>query len=74
MYPLFSVLIFFLLAVSFVVMLAGAEGEFSEEYFSKLTVKQLRLFIAERGSDCTGCAEKDEFVKKAYSVRVCVAV
>ena len=31
---------------------------------SKLRVKQLRSILAERGVECKGCVEKDEFVKK----------
>jgi mesencephalic astrocyte-derived neurotrophic factor len=31
---------------------------------SKLRVKQLKQILAERGVECTGCVEKEEFVKK----------
>jgi hypothetical protein len=31
---------------------------------SKLRVKQLKQILAERGVECVGCVEKDEFVKK----------
>ena len=60
-----------LLVLCLIIAVTGVEDEFNEEYLKKLTVKQLRTFIAERGSDCTGCAEKEEFVKMAYSIRVC---
>mmetsp|Transcript_181 Transcript_181/g.465 ORF Transcript_181/g.465 Transcript_181/m.465 type:complete len:167 (-) Transcript_181:100-600(-) len=31
---------------------------------SKLRVKQLKSILADRGVECTGCLEKDEFIKK----------
>jgi len=31
---------------------------------SKLRVKQLRQILAERGVECKGCVEKEEFVKR----------
>uniref|UniRef100_A0A7S3L3W4 Mesencephalic astrocyte-derived neurotrophic factor homolog n=1 Tax=Amphora coffeiformis TaxID=265554 RepID=A0A7S3L3W4_9STRA len=31
---------------------------------SKLRVKQLKQILSQRGVECTGCVEKDEFVKK----------
>jgi hypothetical protein len=31
---------------------------------SKLRVKQLKMILAQRGVECTGCLEKEEFVKK----------
>ena len=31
---------------------------------SKLRVKQLKQILSQRGVECTGCIEKDEFVKK----------
>ena len=32
--------------------------------FSKLKVKQLKSILADRGVECKGCVEKDEFIKK----------
>lgn len=32
--------------------------------YSKLRVKELKNILAERGVECTGCIEKDDFVKK----------
>merc|ERR1712100_106728 len=32
--------------------------------FKKMRVKQLKAILAERGVDCKGCAEKQDFVKK----------
>lgn len=31
---------------------------------SKLRVKQLKQILSERGVECKGCVEKDEFIKK----------
>lgn len=31
---------------------------------SKLRVKQLKQILNERGVECVGCVEKEEFVKK----------
>ena len=31
---------------------------------SKLRVKQLKAILSERGVECKGCLEKDEFIKK----------
>eukprot|EP00586_Coscinodiscus_wailesii_P015582 CAMPEP_0172492730 /NCGR_PEP_ID=MMETSP1066-20121228/23965_1 /TAXON_ID=671091 /ORGANISM="Coscinodiscus wailesii, Strain CCMP2513" /LENGTH=126 /DNA_ID=CAMNT_0013262519 /DNA_START=267 /DNA_END=647 /DNA_ORIENTATION=+ len=31
---------------------------------SKLRVKQLKKILSERGVDCKGCVEKEEFIKK----------
>eukprot|EP00526_Cylindrotheca_closterium_P029604 CAMPEP_0113638360 /NCGR_PEP_ID=MMETSP0017_2-20120614/20090_1 /TAXON_ID=2856 /ORGANISM="Cylindrotheca closterium" /LENGTH=49 /DNA_ID=CAMNT_0000549453 /DNA_START=6 /DNA_END=155 /DNA_ORIENTATION=- /assembly_acc=CAM_ASM_000147 len=31
---------------------------------SKLRVKQLKAILSERGVECKGCVEKEEFVKK----------
>lgn len=31
---------------------------------SKLRVKQLKSILADRGVECTGCIEKEEFIKK----------
>jgi hypothetical protein len=31
---------------------------------SKLRVKQLKQILAERGVECKGCVEKEEFVKR----------
>lgn len=31
---------------------------------SKLRVKQLKAILSERGVECKGCVEKDEFIKK----------
>jgi len=31
---------------------------------TKLRVKQLKSILADRGVECTGCIEKDEFVRK----------
>ncbi len=30
----------------------------------KLKVKELKQILADRGIDCNGCTEKDDFVKK----------
>jgi hypothetical protein len=32
--------------------------------FSKLRVKQLKAILAQRGVECKGCVEKDEFIQK----------
>jgi hypothetical protein len=32
--------------------------------FSKLRVKQLKSILADRGVECKGCIEKEEFIKK----------
>lgn len=39
--------------------------------YSKLRVKELKNILAERGVECTGCIEKDDFVKKC-KVKCCV--
>ena len=33
--------------------------------FNKMRIKQLRIFLQERGLECKGCAEKSDFVKMA---------
>jgi hypothetical protein len=35
-----------------------------EKDISKLRVKQLKQILADRGVECKGCVEKEEFVKK----------
>ena len=34
---------------------------------SKLRVKQLKSILADRGVECTGCLEKEEFIKKVQA-------
>jgi len=36
----------------------------SQKDYSKLRVKQLKSILADRGVECKGCAEKEEFVKR----------
>lgn len=42
---------------------AKTEGLKSED-FKKMRVKQLKQILADRGVECKGCSEKDEFVKR----------
>jgi hypothetical protein len=39
-------------------------GNLEKKDLSKLRVKQLRQILSERGVECKGCVEKEEFIKK----------
>lgn len=41
-----------------------ATAKLEKQDLSKLRVKQLKSILADRGVECKGCAEKEEFVKK----------
>jgi len=41
-----------------------ATAKLEKQDLSKLRVKQLKGILGERGVECKGCVEKDEFVKK----------
>jgi len=38
----------------------------TQEELAKMPVKKLRQFLAARGLECKGCAEKEDFVKMAF--------
>lgn len=67
-----------MLVVQFLIVLAitvyavegsSSSGVFSEDDFKKMSVKKLRAFIAERGSDCALCTEKQEFIQMALELK-----
>ena len=39
----------------------------TQEELAKMPVKKLRQFLAARGLECKGCAEKEDFVKMAFA-------
>lgn len=41
-----------------------ATEKMEKKDLSKLRVKQLKSILADRGVECKGCLEKDEFIKK----------
>ena len=41
-----------------------ATEKLEKQDLSKLRVKQLKQILSERGVDCKGCVEKEEFIKK----------
>ena len=45
------------------------EEQVTQEDMKKLPIKRLRQFLAARGLECRGCAEKDDYVKMAYENR-----
>ena len=47
-------------SVKFPVKTAGLD----KQDYTKLRVKQLRQILADRGVECKGCAEKEDFVKR----------
>ena len=48
---------------------ALCEESLTNEDIKKLPIKRLRQFLAERGLECRGCAEKDDYVKMVYENR-----
>eukprot|EP00239_Pterosperma_sp_CCMP1384_P005825 CAMPEP_0197853522 /NCGR_PEP_ID=MMETSP1438-20131217/22889_1 /TAXON_ID=1461541 /ORGANISM="Pterosperma sp., Strain CCMP1384" /LENGTH=138 /DNA_ID=CAMNT_0043467961 /DNA_START=186 /DNA_END=602 /DNA_ORIENTATION=+ len=51
-------------------MVRSEEEVATEELnFAKMRVKQLKAFLAERGVECKGCAEKEHFVEKCEASR-----
>jgi mesencephalic astrocyte-derived neurotrophic factor len=40
------------------------EAEASNEDIKKLRVKQLKSILSDRGVECDGCIEKEDFVKR----------
>jgi len=44
-------------------------AEVSDEAIEKMSIKQLRSFLLDRGAECTGCAEKPDFVKLAKETK-----
>eukprot|EP01013_Petalomonas_cantuscygni_P002180 TRINITY_DN12215_c0_g1_i1.p1 TRINITY_DN12215_c0_g1~~TRINITY_DN12215_c0_g1_i1.p1 ORF type:complete len:207 (+),score=54.71 TRINITY_DN12215_c0_g1_i1:124-744(+) len=48
---------------------AGSDSGTSEAAIKKMKMKQLKKFLSARSVECTGCVEKNDFVKKALSVR-----
>ena len=64
----------FLLVLALVAFLAVATAQEdasvvappTQEELAKMPVKKLRQFLAARGLECKGCAEKEDFVKMAF--------
>lgn len=65
---LFLFLAAFLLAICVQAEESSGSGEptLSLDEIKKMPVKKLRQFLAARGLECKGCAEKDDFVKMAF--------
>jgi hypothetical protein len=57
---------YFLIIMSLVYKALKVEKKEGEEKinYSKMKVKDLRTILDQRGTKCTGCTEKQEFVKK----------
>lgn len=58
------------ICVSMITLINATDTEsITYEALKKKNMKQLRVFLYERGEDCKGCAEKEDYVAKALAVK-----
>lgn len=64
---LYTILVLLLWSSPAVVVVSAEEtSSYSVEELKKMPIKKLRQFLAARGLECKGCAEKDDFVKLCF--------